>query len=84
MRMITGAVAAIAILGAAATALAADTTGVIKSIDMKTDMITLSNGMTYTAAKGVSLANLKDGEKVAVTYSQMGKAMEATAIKPAA
>ena len=84
MRIFIGAVAATAILGAATAAFAADATGVVKSIDMKTDMVTLSNGTTYTAAKGVSLANVKVGEKVAVTYSQNGKTMEATMIKPAA
>lgn len=84
MRILIGAVAATAILGAASAAFAADTTGVVKSIDMKTDMVTLSDGMAYTAAKGVSLSNVKVGEKVAVTYSQKGKAMEATMIKPAA
>jgi hypothetical protein len=79
-----GAVVATAFLGATAAAFAADTTGTIKTINMKKDMVTLSNGTTYTAAKGVSLANLKVGEKVAVTYSEKGKSMEATAIKPAA
>ena len=32
---------------------------------------------------GVNLGSLKVGEKVAVTYAQHGKSMEATAIKPA-
>ncbi len=82
MRILVSAVAATAILGATA-AFAAGTTGVIKSIDLKKDMFTLSNGMTYTAAKGVDLASVKVGEKVAVTYAQQGKAMEATAVKPA-
>ena len=83
MRILASAIAATAILGAATAAFAADTTGVVKSIDMKKDMFTLSNGMTYTAAKGVDLAKVKVGEKVAVTYAQQGKTMEVSAIKPA-
>ncbi|MBV8473709.1 MAG: DUF1344 domain-containing protein [Hyphomicrobiales bacterium] len=82
MRRTIGAIAATAVLGLTTAAFAADTTGSIRSIDLKKDVFTLSNGMSYTAAKGVDLAKLKVGEKVAVTYSQHGKAMEATAIKP--
>jgi hypothetical protein len=83
MRILASAVVATSILGAATAAFAADTTGVVKSIDMKKDMFTLSNGMTYDAAKGVDLANVKIGERVAVTYAQQGKAMDATLVKPA-
>ncbi len=83
MRRAIGAVAATAVLGLTTAAFAADATGAIQSIDLKKDTFTLSNGMSYTAAKGVDLAKFKVGEKVAVTYSQHGKMMDATAVKPA-
>jgi Cu/Ag efflux protein CusF len=76
--------AAAAILGAANLAYAAEATGTIKSIDMSKHEVTLNNGSTYDVAKSVKLDGLKVGEEVRLTYSQSGKAMEVTAIKPAA
>ena len=91
MRKVLTALAAVAALGTTS-ALAASmtnskmmnkTSGAIRSIDRSTDRITLDNGSTYTVAKDVSLAGLKKGEKVSITYSQSGKAMNATRVKPA-
>lgn len=84
MRMLFGAVAAASVIGLAGAAYAAQASGTIKSLDTAKDMITLDNGATYDVAKGVSLAGFKVGEKVTVTYTQSGKMMDATAIKPAA
>jgi Protein of unknown function (DUF1344) len=83
MRVLIGAVVATAILGAATAAFAAEATGTVKSINMKKDNVTMTNGATYAAGKGLDLSTLKVGEMVAVTYSMKGTAMEATAIKPA-
>ncbi len=91
MRKVLAAVAAVAALGATS-ALAASmtnskmmnkTTGTIQSIDRSTDQITLHDGSTYTVVRDVSLAGLKTGEKVSITYSQSGKTMNATQVKPA-
>lgn len=91
MRKVLAAVAAVAALGATS-ALAASmtnskmmnkTTGTIRSIDRSTDQITLRDGSTYTVVRDVSLAGLKTGEKVSITYSQSGKIMNATQVKPA-
>jgi hypothetical protein len=84
MRTIFVTLAAGAILGFATTAFAAEATGTIKTIDMSKHSLTLNNGSTYDVAKDVKLDGLKVGEKVTLTYSQSGKAMDATAIKPAA
>ena len=84
MRIVLSALAGAAILGAATAAYAAEATGIIKSIDISKHEVTLNNGSTYDVAKSVKLDGLKVGEKVRLTYSQSGKAMEATAIKPAA
>ena len=86
MRVTPSAIAAAAVLGAVTVAYAAGTanttTGTIKSIDMSKPAITLDNGLTYDVAKGVSLAGMKAGEKVTLTYTQAGKTRDVTAIKP--
>jgi uncharacterized protein (AIM24 family) len=83
MRMLVGAVLATAFMGAASVAYAADATGKIKSLDTTKDMVTLDNGSSYTAPKGVKLSNFKVGQKVTVSYTKAGDKMDATSIKPA-
>jgi len=90
MRKTLSALAVLAALGATS-AMAAGwtsnmsnkTTGTIQSIDHAKDQLTLKNGMTFDVAKGVNMAAMNKGEKVTVTYTQAGKAMDATQIKPA-
>lgn len=84
MRIMLSALAAAAILGAANLAYAAEATGTIKSIDMSKHTVTLDNGSTYDVAKDVKFNGMRVGERVMLTYQQSGKAMDATAIKPAA
>lgn len=84
MRIMLSALAAAAILGAANLAYAAEATGNIKSIDMSKHTVTLDNRSTYDVAKSIKLNGMKVGERVTLTYQQSGKAMDATAIKPAA
>ena len=84
MQIMLSAVAAAAILGAANLAYAAEATGTIKSIDMSKHTVTLDNGSTYDVAKDVQVNGMRIGERVTLTYQQSGKAMDATAIKPAA
>jgi hypothetical protein len=74
---------ATALLGAASVAYAADATGMIKSLDMTKDMVTLDNGSTYVAPKSVNLSSFKVGEKVTVSYTKAGDKMDITSIKPA-
>ena len=83
MRTILAAFAAASILGVATAAYAAEASGTIKDLDMSKHSVTLNNGSTYDVAKGVKLDGLKIGEKVTLTYSQSGKTIEATAIRPA-
>jgi hypothetical protein len=68
-------------------ALAADatyrTTGTIRSVDLMQHVVTLENGATYKAARGVNIKGLKAGEKVTLTYSGFGGTIEASAIAPA-
>ena len=82
MRMLATAVLATAVIGGASVALAADATGVIKTLNMTKDTITLDNGSTYMAPKSVNLSNFKVGEKVMVSYAKTGAAMNLTSIKP--
>lgn len=83
MRMFAGAALAAALLSAASVAYAADATGAIKSLDMSKDVITLDNGSSFMAPKGVKLSDFKVGEKVTVSYTKTGGKMDATSIKPA-
>jgi hypothetical protein len=81
--MFAGAAFAAALLGAVSVAYAADITGTIKSLDTSKDMITLDNGSSYMAPKGMKLSEFKVGEKVTVSYTKAGDKMDATSIKPA-
>jgi Cu/Ag efflux protein CusF len=83
MRVFACAALATALLGAASVAYAADATGIIKSLDVTKDMVTLDNGSTYLAPKNVNLSNFKVGEKVTVSYTKAGDKMDITTIKPA-
>ncbi|MDZ4311265.1 MAG: DUF1344 domain-containing protein [Cypionkella sp.] len=68
-------------IGAGSLAMAATTTdGVIKSLDMKTNTITLADGTAYTLPKGFKDPGLKVGEKVAVVWDLKGGVYEATAV----
>jgi Cu/Ag efflux protein CusF len=59
-----------ALLATASMAFAAEqATGTIKSIDMSTHMLTLSDGMAFKLGTGVSDKGLKTGEKVQVSYN---------------
>jgi Cu/Ag efflux protein CusF len=83
MRMLTCAAAAAALLGATSVAFAADATGKITNVDTSKDMITLDNGSSYVAPKGMKLSDFKVGEKVTVSFTKAGDRMDATSIKPA-
>jgi Cu/Ag efflux protein CusF len=87
MGRVLNAVAAVAILGAATTAFAAEpthkATGKIKSVDVMRHVITLEDGSTYKVARGVNINHVKAGEKVTVTTSKFGGTVEASAVTPA-
>ena len=69
-------------IGSASLAMAAATTtdGVIKSLDMKTNTITLADGTAYMLPKGFKDPGLKVGEKVAVVWDLKGNIHEASAV----
>jgi hypothetical protein len=79
--------AAVGILGASTVAFAGEatlrTTGKIKSVDLMKHVVTLENGSTYKAARGINIKVLKPGQKVSLTYSGFGGTIEASAIAPA-
>jgi len=82
MKKLIGVLGACAILASTAgLALAAESTGKIKSIDSKTMMFTLDNGTSYKAEKTVDLGKLKVGEKVLVTYAAKNGVNDASAVK---
>jgi VCBS repeat-containing protein len=61
-------------------ALAETATGVVKSYDSKTHMVTLEDGTMYKVQKSAHVKGLKAGEKVTVTFKMKGKDMEASKI----
>ncbi len=79
--------AAVGILGASTIAFAGDkiytTTGKVKSIDLMRHVVTLENGSTYKAARGVNIKGLKAGQKITLTYSGFGGTIEASTITAA-
>jgi hypothetical protein len=87
MSNVLGVFATVGILGAATVAFAGEptyrTTGKIKSVDLMKHVVTLENGSTYKAARGVNITGLKAGQKVTLTYSGFGGTIEASAIAPA-
>jgi Protein of unknown function (DUF1344) len=87
MGKVLNVMAAVAMLGAATTAFAAEpthkSTGIIKAVDVMRHVITLEDGSTYKVARGVNIKRVKAGEKVVVTTSKFGGTVEASAITPA-
>ena len=87
MGKVLNVVAAAAILSAATTAFAAETThkttGRIKSVDLMRHVVTLDDGSTYKIARGVNIKRMKPGEKITLTTSKFGGTIEASAIIPA-
>jgi hypothetical protein len=87
MSNVPGVFAAIGILGASTVAFAGEATyratGKIKSVDLMKHVVTLENGSTYKAARGININFLKPGQKVSLTYSGFGGTIEASAIAPA-
>lgn len=83
-KLVIPAAAAAALLGAISAASAADTSGVIKSIDATKDMVTLDSGLSYMAPSSMKLSDFKVGQKVHITYSGSGAKMEISAMKPSA
>ena len=86
MRKVFAAAVVAASVGAAPLAYAAGapkpvtTTGKIKAVDMIRHSITLDNGKTYQVSRGVNIRYIKSGEKVIVTCTGTGAAIEASAI----
>jgi opacity protein-like surface antigen len=77
----------LAFLGATlmSTAAFADTnvTGVIKSIDAKTHMLTLADGTTYMIPKTMKADKFKVGEKVTLSWDLKGTDRVIDTLKPA-
>jgi Cu/Ag efflux protein CusF len=84
MKKIVIPTAAAALFAAMSIANAASATGMIKSIDISKDTVTLDNGMIYWAPATVKISNFKVGEKVKITYTQTNGKMQLSALTPAA
>jgi Protein of unknown function (DUF1344) len=49
---------------------AAETTGTVRSVNTKSDSITLSDGKVYSLPEGIEAESVKTGERVKIIYSQ--------------
>ena len=69
------------IISSAAFAASMDVKGVIKTIDAKSNSITLADGKDYVLPAKFDIKTLKTGEKVSITYDVKDNKMVATAVK---
>ena len=68
MRRLIGAMAALAMLGIASVASAAESTGTIQSVEPASRTIKLDDGNTYVVHAALPLEQLKEGTEVKVTF----------------
>ncbi|WP_080654946.1 DUF1344 domain-containing protein [Bradyrhizobium japonicum] len=54
---------------AATNAQAAETTGTVRSVNTRSDSVTLSDGTTYSLPEGTETESVKVGEKVRIKFS---------------
>lgn len=82
MRKVLLPLASAVLFASASVAFAADASGTIKSIDKSNMSLTLDNGNTYELPSSVDLSNLKEGQKVSLTYSEEDGKMKASEVTP--
>lgn len=54
---------------AATNAQAAETTGTVRSVNTRSDSVTLSDGTTYSLPEGIEAESVKVGEKVRIKFT---------------
>jgi hypothetical protein len=88
MRKAIAAAVAAMILGAAPLAIAAGApkpllaSGKVKAVDLIAHSVTLDDGATYRIARGVNIRPIKPGQRVTLTFTEVGQTVEASAIAP--
>jgi Cu/Ag efflux protein CusF len=83
IKFIPAALVVVALSSAAAFAADTNTTGVVKSIDAKTQQLILADGTVYKLPKGFNAATVKVGEKVLIGWYMAGSAHMADSVKAA-
>lgn len=83
MRKLIGAMVGVALLAGAGIASADETSGTIQSIDAAKRTITLDGGKNFKLDPSVTLAKLRMGTKVTVSYEEKGGQNVATKVIPA-
>ncbi len=59
-----------AVLLAATNVQAAETTGTVRSVNTKSDSITLNDGKAYVLPEGIEAESVKAGEKVTIVFAK--------------
>jgi Cu/Ag efflux protein CusF len=67
----------------ATNAYAAEATGTVRSVNTKSDSITLSDGKVYVLPEGIEAESIKVGERVNITFSQSKGKNRASAVEKA-
>ena len=80
MRYVTGAFLALALIGAAGLAEAAEIAGKLAAMDG--NRIMLEDGTIFVLDQGISAESLKPGASVVITYEERDGQLVATAITP--
>ena len=57
------------------------TTGVITSVELTKNTVTLADGQTYDLPKGFNMGMLVDGQKVALDWHQIGDEMQVKSLQ---
>jgi Protein of unknown function (DUF1344) len=83
MRKLIGAMVGVALLAGAGVASADEASGTIQSIDAMKRTITLDSGKNFKLDPAVTLANLRMGTKVTVSYEEKGGQNIALKVVPA-
>lgn len=82
MRKVLLPLASAALIATASAAFAADASGTIKNLDKSNMSLTLDNGDTYQLSSSIDTSNLKEGQKVKITYSDDDGKMKASDVTP--
>lgn len=80
--LLPAALAAAMFLSGAQASFAAQSEGVVASVDTETRIIVLEDGTSWTAAEGVDLSGIEAGDTIEITYDEGGSV--ATAVTEAA
>jgi Cu/Ag efflux protein CusF len=82
MKKLFATFAALAILGAAGSALAEEASGTIESVDPTQNQLVLQDGQTFTIGESASVEGLNPGSQVTLSYEEQDGQKVITDVMP--